>query len=196
MNSANFKIVKSFTRAFLFSFFFFAQVKIHALEIDLSRRQGELQEMTSALRSPSAVLTPEPSVVVLPGESPAVVKDEKAVNNEIIEALKKVVMPVDVSKEIVIAQTEDGFVPSLIQVKKGEIYKIHIVNLNMKEKNVSFLMDSFTQAHNTVYGSLKTFTIEPKVEGIFSFQCPETGVQGKIVVLQDNLKARKVASEK
>lgn len=179
MNTANFKIVKSFIRSFLFSFFFFAQVKVHAFEVDLSRRQSELKDLTEI-----KYVTPA---------TPA--EHVKATDSEIVEALNKVVMPVDVSKEIVILQTEQGFVPSLIQVKKGETYKIHVVNLNMKEKNVSFLMDSFTQSHNTVYGAPKTFTIEPKVEGVYSYQCPETGVQGKLVVIPD-VKARKVASEK
>lgn len=181
MNTVNFKIVKSFIRSFLFSFCFFAQVKVHAFEVDLSRRQSELKDLTS-ISTAAVPATATPAEVVKPTDS------------EIIDALKKVVMPVDASKEIVILQTENGFVPSLVQVKKGEVYKIHVVNLNMKEKNVSFLMDAFTQSYNTVYGNLKTFTIEPKVEGVFSYQCPETGVQGKLVVVPD-MKDRKVASE-
>lgn len=192
MNTVNFKIVKSFIRAFIFSFCFFAQVKVHALDVDLSRRQSEMPDLANAFKS-SSNWSASPAVV--PSADPVVAKDEKSVNTEIIEALKKVVMPVDVSKEIVIAQTENGFVPALVQVKKGEYYKIHIVNLNLKEKNVSFLMDSFTESHNTVYGSLKTFTIEPKVEGVFSFQCPETGAQGKLVVIPDGTSGRRTASD-
>jgi len=65
----------------------------------------------------------------------------------------------------------------------------------MKEKNTSFLMDSFTEAHNTMFGNLKTFIIEPKVEGVFSYQCPETGIQGKLVVVPE-INVRKVASDK
>ena len=103
--------------------------------------------------------------------------------------------PAETSKEIVILNTEEGFVPAVVQVKKGEAYKIHIVNLNMKEKNISFLMDSFTQSHNTIYGNLRTFTIEPKVEGVFSYQCPETGAQGKLVVIPEKAIARKTASQ-
>lgn len=147
------------------------------MEVDLSRRQAELQDMT-AIKS-VAPATPAPT--------------EKPSDKELVEALNNVVMPADVSKEIVILQTEQGFVPSTVQVKKGEVYKIHVVNLNMKEKNVSFLMDAFTQSYNTVYGNLKSFTIEPKVEGVFSFQCPETGMQGKLVVVPD-VKNRKTAS--
>ena len=112
-----------------------------------------------------------------------------------VAALKNVINPAEVAKEIVIVNTENGFVPDVVQVKKGEIYKIHIVNLNMKEKNISFLMDSFTQSHNTIYGNLRTFTIEPKVEGVFSYQCPETGVQGKLVVIPEKTAFRKTASQ-
>lgn len=183
MNTVNFKIVKSFTRSFLFSFFFFAQVKVHAFDIDLSRRANEIKDITTIKSAP-----PKDAVTAAPVEKPT--------DSEIMQALKNVVMPVDASKEIVILQTENGFVPELIQVKKGEVYKIHVVNLNMKEKNVSFLMDAFTQSYNTVYGTPKTFTIEPKVEGVFSYQCPETGVQGKLVVIPEASSTnRKVASD-
>lgn len=182
MNSVNFKIVKSFIRSFLFSFCFFAQVKVSALELDLSRRQAEPTPIENSRMPNSAPV--------------ATRKIEKSTDAEILEALKNVINPAEVSKEIVIVNTESGFVPEVIQVKKGEIYKIHIVNLNMKEKNTSFLMDSFTQSHNTVYGNLKTFTIEPKVEGIYSYQCPETGVQGRLVVIPESVANRKVAQEK
>lgn len=182
MNSVNFKIVKSFTRGFLFSFFFFAQVKIHAWEIDLSRRQTNPTKIENQ-RMPAA------------SGNPMSKKIEKSTDAEIMEALKNVVSTVDISRDIVIVNTDAGFVPEVVQVKKGEAYRIHIVNLNMREKNTSFLMDSFTQSHNTIYGNLKTFTIEPKVEGVFSYQCPETGVQGKLVVVPDTT-ARQVASEK
>ena len=180
MNSVNFKTVKSFTRGFLFSFFFFAQVKIHAWEIDLSRRQTEPTRIENQR---------------MPASSSMVKKVEKSTDAEIMEALKNAVSTVDISKDIVIVNTDAGFIPDVVQVKKGEAYKIHIVNLNMREKNISFLMDSFTQSHNTMYGNLKTFVIEPKVEGVFSYQCPETGVQGKLVVVPDT-SVRRVASEK
>lgn len=180
MNSVNFKTAKSFTRGFLFSFFFFAQVKIHAWEIDLSRRQTEPTRIENQR---------------MPSSSMAAKKVEKSTDAEIMEALKNAVNVIDISKDIVIVNTDAGFVPDVVQVKKGEAYKIHVVNLNMREKNISFLMDSFTQSHNTIYGNLKTFVIEPKVEGVFSYQCPETGVQGKLVVVPDT-SVRRVASEK
>lgn len=183
MNSVNSKIAKSFTRAFLFSFSFFAQVTVHAWDVDLSRRQTTPSKVEN-VRMPAAT---KPKLEMR--------NVEKSTDVEIMDALKNVVNPIEVSRDIVIVNTDAGFVPEMIQVKKGEAYKIHIVNLNMKEKNTSFLMDSFTQSHNTMYGHLKTFVIEPKVEGVFSFQCPETGIHGKLVVVPDTL-VRKTASEK
>ena len=182
MNSANFKIAKNFIRGFLFSFCFFAQVHVHAFDLDLSRRQPEVIK-------PESTAATEP-VVAAPAR-PA----EKSTDAEIVEALKNIINPAEVSREIVIVNTETGFVPEVVQVKKGEVYKIHVVNLNMKEKNISFLMDSFTQSHNTIYGNLRTFTIEPKVEGVFSYQCPETGVQGRLVVVPEAAPVRKTASQ-
>lgn len=164
MNSVNFKTVKSFTRGFLFAVFYFAQVKVHALD------------------KPSSLLK-------LPAKQKLVHSNDA----EILQALKKAVQPIEPTREIVILNTENGFIPEKVRVKKGEAYKVYIVNLNMKEKNISFLMDSFTQSHNTVYGLMKTFNIQPQVEGVFSYQCPETGIQGEMIVVKDEEK-RKVAT--
>ena len=112
---------------------------------------------------------------------------------EVVEAIKRAVSPIEAAKDIVIVQTETGFVPESINLQKIQVYQIHIVNLNHKEKNVSFLMDSFSQSHNTVYGNIKSFKINPNIEGVFSYQSPETGAAGTVVVVAD--KVRKVASE-
>lgn len=183
MNTVNFKTeknyTKSFVKAFLFSFFYFIQVKVHAADwlVDLSRRQTDFNRIENQ-RMPASNL---------PESNPNADK-------ELFEAIKKVVNPVQPSQEIVIMQTETGFVPEKIFLKKNETYKVHIVNLNAKEKNVSFLMDAFSQVHNTVYGVVKTFTIQPKVEGVYSYQSPETGALGKAVIVADS-PMRKVASE-
>lgn len=58
--------------------------------------------------------------------------------------------------------------PDQLNLKKGEVYQIHIVNLNPKEKNVSFLMDSFFAKSQYRFGVTKTFKIQPQVEGVFS----------------------------
>jgi hypothetical protein len=54
--------------------------------------------------------------------------------------------------------------------------------VNEKEKNVSFVLDSFSEHHATYYGKIKTFTIRPQKEGVFKFVSPETAAQGKLVV--------------
>ena len=51
------------------------------------------------------------------------------------------------------------------------------------------------QLYSTVYGIKKTFNIEPQLEGIYSYQCPETGIQGQMIVVQDpSDRVRKPAS--
>lgn len=189
MNSVNFKTAKSFTksfiRGFIFAFFFFVQVKVHAQEVT------EPKELITAPKSESAVVAPTSSVIPKPKEASAKQKDE-----EILKAIRQAVQPVEPVKQIVILNTEAGFVPDKVRVKKGEAYKVHVVNINMREKNVSFIMDSFTQSHNTVFAIEKSFNIEPQVEGIYSYQCPETGIQGQLIVVKDKETGkRKVASD-
>jgi hypothetical protein len=98
-------------------------------------------------------------------------------------------------QEIVVLNTDRGFVPSTIRVKRGVHYQIHIVNVNEKEKNVSFVLDSFSEHHATFYGKIKTFQIRPQKEGVFKFVSPETSAQGKLVVYPDAPENRMPASE-
>lgn len=194
MNSVNFKIAKSFiknilltdivspTKGLLFVFFFFVQVKVQAED-----KIAMIPPVTEV-----NIAVPTPALIERPAAYSAKQKD-----NEILQAIRKAVQPVEPTNEIVVLNTENGFVPNKIRVKKGEAYKIHVVNLNMKEKNVSFLMDAFTQSHNTVYGNKTSFNIEPQVEGIYSYQCPETGQQGQLTVVKDVSpdEKRKIASD-
>ncbi|MGZ3690292.1 MAG: cupredoxin domain-containing protein [Pseudobdellovibrio sp.] len=194
MSSANFKTAKNyiniFARSFLFAFFFFVQVKVHAQIVEA----GDNKEAITAPHSESKSVMPTQATIVKPSDVSTKQKDE-----EILKAIHKAVQPVEPTNQIVILNTEKGFVPDKISVKKGEAYKIHVVNINMREKNVSFIMDSFTQSHNTVFATEKTFNIEPQIEGIYSYQCPETGVQGQLVVVSDEVSKkdmkRKLASE-
>ena len=87
-----------------------------------------------------------------------------------------------IAQEIVVLNTEKGFVPSTIRVKKGLSYQVHVVNVNEKEKNVSFVLDSFSEHHATFYGKIKSFVIRPQKEGVYKFVSPETSAQGKLVV--------------
>ncbi|MBK9293150.1 MAG: cupredoxin domain-containing protein [Oligoflexia bacterium] len=85
-------------------------------------------------------------------------------------------------QEVVILNTQNGFVPSNVRLKKGVYYTIHVVNVNKENKNVSFMLDAYNQHHSTYYGETKTFYLDPDKEGVFEFQCPETSSSGKLVV--------------
>lgn len=161
--------VLNFTKLVVFFMAFFMQISVKAWEVDMTRRQKDLQKNQ---RGPASLLMDEK-------------KPEKLVDS-FFEAMGP-------SQEIVILNTTNGFVPENIKLKKGNNYKIHIVNVNEKEKNVSFILDAFSEHHGTFYGQPKTFSLNPKTDGIFSFQCPETAKQGRLIIYSDD--PRKPASE-
>ncbi|MEZ4872157.1 MAG: cupredoxin domain-containing protein [Bdellovibrionales bacterium] len=102
-------------------------------------------------------------------------------------------------QEVVVMNTKKGFVPATVRLRQGMNYKFHVVNINEEERNVSFVMDAFSEHHATYFGNIKTFILSPKKEGVFSFQCPETSAQGKLVVypsynMDDSMELRQPAS--
>lgn len=86
------------------------------------------------------------------------------------------------AQEIVILNTETGFVPTTVRVRQNGVYRLHVVNVNEREKNVSFVLDAFSEHHATYFGKIKTFEISPKRNGVFRFVSPETSAQGRLVV--------------
>lgn len=118
---------------------------------------------------------------------------EKAVKEKTI--FQSVFEPSVPLQEVVIMNTERGFVPSTLNVKAGRRYKVHVVNINEDDKNISFVMDAFSEHHATYFGKVKTFTIEPKKQGVYSFQCPETSAQGRLVVFPGKSVSRLPASK-
>lgn len=102
-------------------------------------------------------------------------KEEKSIFGKLFE-------PSAPMQEIVIINTEQGFVPSTVRVREGAQYRLVIVNVNEKAKNVSFVLDSFSEHHATFYGKMKSFMIHPKKEGVYTFVSPETSAQGRLVV--------------
>ena len=86
------------------------------------------------------------------------------------------------TQEIVIINTEQGFIPSTVRVREGAQYKIVVVNVNEKSRNLSFVLDSFSEHHATFFGKIKSFYINPKKEGVYTFMSPETSAQGRLVV--------------
>ncbi len=97
-------------------------------------------------------------------------------------------------QDLVILQTEHGFVPSTVRVRKNGRYRVSVVNVNEKEKNVSFILDAFSEHHATYYGKIKTFILEPKKEGSFSFESPETSAEGKLIVFNPEVSIRAPSS--
>lgn len=107
-------------------------------------------------------------------------------------------------QDLVIINTEKGLLPGKIQIKRNQRYRVHVVNVNQRQKNLSFMLDAFSQHHGTYFGQPVVFEIEPRKEGIFDFQCPETGEKGQFVVFAsdtpiesplESIKLRRPASE-
>ena len=101
----------------------------------------------------------------------------------------------EVRQEVVILNTDKGFIPSRLSLKRGGRYTIHIVNVNQKEKNVSFILDAFSEHHSTFYGNITSFEVQPAQEGVFSYQCPETSSEGKLIVIANEAPARGLAAD-
>lgn len=145
------------------------QIKVKAWEVDMSRRQKELTKS----RVPASIL-----------DQPK--NEESGILTNFFESIES-------TQEIVLLHTETGFVPETIRLKKGQNYKIHVVNVSESEKNSSFILDAFSEHHAMYFGQKKSFSLSPKSEGIYSFLCPETARQGKIIIIGDE--NRKPASK-
>ncbi len=85
-------------------------------------------------------------------------------------------------EEVVIANTDKGFVPAMIRLKRDQAYQITVVNVNKARKNVSFMLDAFQEHHGTFFGDVVTFAVRPQKEGLYSYYCPEAEYTGKVLV--------------
>lgn len=171
MSFVNSKIVLNCTKILLL---LAVAQPVMAWEVDFSRRQVDFNRVKNEDRLPASIQEDQSSSI-----------------------LNKVFDSVEPAQDIVIMNTDKGFVPDTVRLKKGNNYRIHVVNVNGKEKNVSFVLDAFSEHHNTVYGEQKMFYVTPKTDGIFSYLCPETAVQGKFIIYSDtntNVAVRKPAS--
>lgn len=144
-------------------------VVANAWEIDLSRRQMDFDKVKDMSRLPASIAT-----------------------EESLSVTEKLFSMAEPEQDVVILNTEKGFVPQTLRLKKGGNYKVHIVNVHKMEKSLSFVLDAFSENHSTLFGEERSFTLTPKTDGIFSYQCPETAIQGKIIVFSDT---RKPASQ-
>ncbi len=157
MNSLNSKIAAVCTSLLFVSNF------VQAWEVDMSRRRLDFDRVTNQSRLPASTT----------------VDETQSLFDQVFDSIEP-------TQDIVILNTEKGFVPSTVRVKKGNSYRIHVVNVNAKDKNVSFVLDAFSEHHNTVYGEERVFNLNPKTDGVFSYQCPETAVQGRVIVISNS----------
>lgn len=158
-------------------------------KVDFSRRQELTRRLD--LRAPASS-SEMPQVVDRPGGGQMISVDPPKYEQPTV--LETLFESKDIAQEIVVLHTEKGFIPSNVQVKKGLTYKIDVVNVNEKEKNVSFVLEAFSEHHATYYGQIKSFLIRPQKEGVYRFVSPETAAQGKLVVYPGGLENRVPAS--
>lgn len=133
-------------------------------KIDFSRRYKPTEKVE--LHVPSGPSASKPSAVT---EGP-------------VQFVKNVILENEPAPEIVILNTERGFVPSTLSLQEGHVYRIHVVNVNEGQKNISFVMEDFKQHHATYYGQIRSFVIRPEKAGVFRFTSPETSSLGQLVV--------------
>lgn len=100
--------------------------------------------------------------------------------------LDQITSTLEQAQPIVILHTDKGFVPNTLRLKKDGSYKFYVTNVNEGEKNVSFMLDAFNQHQATYFGQVKIFDVKPKANGVFTFQCPETSNQGKIIIYSED----------
>jgi hypothetical protein len=181
MSGKDVKLIRSKTLVAL-SFFvaagLFSQASLAEWSIDLSRRTQQMRKQ-ELKRSPAAVKR-------FDGEGAQAIKVEGLPVNEDAEPdrsfVDRIFDPGEPTQDIVILNTERGFVPNTIRIRKDGRYMVHVVNVNEKEKNVSFILDGFSEHHATFFGKVKTFKLEPRKEGVYSFMSPETAVEGRFIV--------------
>lgn len=146
-----------------------------SFEIDFSRRRKA--SPTTSTQTVEIPLGEVKSVPVSPTYAPKPKEDEGF--KSVFDLFSN---PSEPKQEFVILNTDKGFIPSRVSLRKGGYYRIHVVNVNEKEKNVSFILDAFSEFHSTYFGKTVSFEVKPQQEGVFSFQCPETSQEGKLVV--------------
>lgn len=158
MNSVNSKTAKLFTSLFVLTFL---SIQSQAWEVDMSRRKKDFDRVSDQNRLPAS------EVIVT--------------NPFSMDEMLNVIQPV---QDIVILNTEKGFVPDRIVVRKGDAYKIHLVNVHPEKKNISFILDDFAESHSTPFAKDKYFDLRPKKSGEFAFHCPETSFRGRLIVVE------------
>lgn len=163
MNSVNSKTVKLFIKIVLF---ILVGAQAQSWDVDMSRRKLDFDRISDQNRLPASEQTFVPPVFN-------------------VEELMPTSQP---TQDIVILNTDKGFVPEKVVVRKGDAYRIHLVNVHSEKKNISFILDDFAESHNTPFAKEKQFELKPKKSGEFSFHCPETSYQGRLIVIDSDRK--------
>lgn len=163
MNSVNSKSVKLFIKILCFVL---VAAQAQSWEVDMSRRKLDFDRVSDQNRLPASTQTTTSSPFN-------------------VEELIPSMLP---TQDIVILNTEKGFIPEKIVVRKGEAYRIHLVNVHPEKKNISFILDDFAESHSTPFAKEKLFDLRPKKSGEFSFHCPETSFRGRVIVIDDERK--------
>lgn len=145
-------------------------------EVDFSRRKNS-REMASEQPAAATAPAPEAATQTVEAEPLKIKSKEKRLESFV----SQVEGPVD-RQEFVIVNTPSGFIPRSIRLRNGTHYTAHVVNINDSKKNVSFILDGFAQHHATFFGKKKSFFLDPKVDGVYEFVCPETSARGEIIV--------------
>lgn len=196
MNTPIFTCAKSFIkRAFSFAVAFATVLACASLAnadwtIDFSRRASKTREadLSAAARPERKPASAQAPAVVVDPTLDTTPEPKKGLIDTLFDSGEPV-------QDIVVLHTDKGFVPSTVRVRKGGRYRIHVVNVNEKEKNVSFILDGFSEHHATYYGKIKVFQLEPRKEGSYSFQSPETSSEGKLIVFNPQVSIRAPASQ-
>jgi hypothetical protein len=163
--------------------------------IDFSRRARANRETDLSTAGQTGVNGGGRNPASLKAADPSAITEEESAGQQKSKGLFDVLFDAgEAVQDIVILQTDKGFLPATVRVRKNGRYRISVVNVNEKEKNVSFILDGFSEHHATYYGKIKTFLLEPKKEGTYSFQSPETSAEGKLVVFNPQVTMRAPAS--
>jgi plastocyanin len=162
VSSVNFKTVKLFTKIFIF---ILLGAQAQSWDVDLSRRKLDFERVVDQNRLPAS-----------------------EIGQTSVFKIEELIPPSQATQDIVILNTEKGFVPEKIVVRKGEAYRIHLVNVHSEKKNISFILDDFAESHNTPFAQEKQFELKPKKVGEFSFHCPETSFNGRVIVIDSERK--------
>lgn len=86
--------------------------------------------------------------------------------------------------DVVVALTDQGFIPQKLVMELGKSYEVYLVNLHERAKLSSFFIDEFAVQGTLPYSEIRKVTIIPKVVGEFFILSPETGALAQILVME------------